>query len=65
MIDTTKIRVGDFAKQNCTDPKEINNFRKMLYYFIGQGKLDVVTEYGLKLIVMNKRATNFIRQYKK
>lgn len=53
-----KIRVSEFAEKSGID-------RKMLYYFIGKKKLDVVIEYGLKLIVMNERATNFLKQYKK
>ena len=52
-----KIRVSEFGKRYNID-------RKMLYYFIGKKKIDVVNEYGLKLIVMNERANNFIKHYK-
>ncbi len=58
MIEYNKIRVSEFADKNGID-------RKMIYYFIKEGKLDVVIEYGLKLIVLNERAANFLRQYKK
>ena len=53
-----KIRVSEFAEKNGID-------RQMIYYFIKEGKLDIVTEYGLKLIVLNERAESFLRQYKK
>lgn len=58
MNEDNKIRVSEFAKISGVNVK-------MLYYFISVGKIDVVVEYGLKLVVMNERANNFLRQYKK
>jgi predicted site-specific integrase-resolvase len=52
------IRVSEFSKQHSID-------RKMLYYFISQGKLDITEKYGMKLIIINDRAKNFLENYKK
>lgn len=58
MKEEELIRVSEFSKNHSID-------RKMLYYFINRGDLDIVEKFGLKLIVMNIRAKNFLKNYSK